>query len=179
MIRIGLINGGQVVIDGGGITCINLTPQVIGHGLARVSRFGGQTPRPYSVAEHSCLMYDWAKRTGEPPVVLRAILLHDGPECLGVGDVQRFVKREYAESLRAFDRRMNVALWAVLGGNCPWDDVEEKVHWYDSRIGAFEAKAFGFPHEPADLPGANGPYFPEMWPYTWASAEWAQRWEEL
>ena len=53
----------------------------IAHQLALINRFHGATTRPYSVAEHSLLVAEIARRAGATPVVQLAALLHDAHEC--------------------------------------------------------------------------------------------------
>ena len=185
MITVGLCNGRTMTIKPDRtFDLTQVTPFVIGHGLARVNRFSGQTQYPYSVAEHSVHLYDWAKRNRERPAVLAGLLIHDGPECLGVGDVQRFVKRQYAETLRGFDHDLTVALWQQLKpiwASCiPWDHVEETIHRYDSQIGSAEAAEFGFPYTEGDLPDdSNYPDLPLCWNHEYAQREWIKRWREI
>lgn len=58
----------------------------IAHGLALTCRYGGQTRRFYSVAEHSVLTYDLARHLGLEPEAALAVLLHDAPEAY-LGDI--------------------------------------------------------------------------------------------
>jgi len=52
----------------------------IAHALAYQCRYTGHVVRFYSVAEHCCLLHDYAKEAGYRNVRLRAILLHDAVE---------------------------------------------------------------------------------------------------
>jgi len=52
----------------------------VAHHLSIVNQFNGATSRPYSVAEHSLLCCDIAKRAGASVFVQMAALLHDGHE---------------------------------------------------------------------------------------------------
>lgn len=54
--------------------------QDIAHHLAIVNQFNGATSRPYSVAEHSLLCCDIAKRAGASVFVQMAALMHDAHE---------------------------------------------------------------------------------------------------
>jgi hypothetical protein len=64
----------------------------IAAGLARECRFAGHCLRFYTVAEHSVWMYREAKRRGAVARILRAVLLHDGSEGLGLRDIPRPIK---------------------------------------------------------------------------------------
>ena len=52
----------------------------IAHQLALINRFHGATNRPYSVAEHSLLVAEIARRAGATPIVQLAALMHDAHE---------------------------------------------------------------------------------------------------
>jgi uncharacterized protein len=52
----------------------------VAHHLAIVNQFNGATSRPYSVAEHSLLCLDIARRAGASVYVQMAALLHDAHE---------------------------------------------------------------------------------------------------
>ena len=60
-------------------------------GLSNTCRFGGQTYKHYSVAEHSIACCENAERVGEPIDVQLALLLHDAPEAY-LGDIIRPLK---------------------------------------------------------------------------------------
>lgn len=154
MIQIGLNGGGRMrIADDGTVDVSEVTAAVLAFGLSNVTRFGGQAGH-YSDAEHTVRMYDWAKADGQDKAVLRAILIHDAAECLGEGDVQRFVKRQYdCAGLKKFARDVTLALWGLHrpAGRETWSyaiDCESVVKDYDEHIGMLEARAFGFPHDP-------------------------------
>ena len=63
----------------------------IARGLALTCRFGGQCPRPYSVAQHSLWCLEAARRMKLPRPVQLACLLHDAAEAY-VGDVVKPLK---------------------------------------------------------------------------------------
>lgn len=54
--------------------------QDIAHHLSMVNQVNGATSRPYSVAEHSLLCCDTAKRAGVSVFVQMAALMHDAHE---------------------------------------------------------------------------------------------------
>lgn len=155
MIQIGLHGGGRMTIhDDKTVDVSAVTPQVLAYGLSYVTRFGGQYG-PYSVLDHTNRMYDWAKADGQDKAVLRAIQIHDAPECLGEGDTQRNVKRVFeCEGLRSFAKTVTRALWAqYIPVNRPihewyWERLKVPVKDYDEMIGTLECRAFGAPHGP-------------------------------
>lgn len=68
----------------------DLCIEEIAHALSLTNRFGGHTPRPYSVAEHSLRVVDWLRGRALPRTLL-AGLLHDCAEAY-VGDVVKPLK---------------------------------------------------------------------------------------
>lgn len=60
--------------------------------LAKECRFGGHCLRFYTVAEHCVLMYRFAKAYLYDKRTLRAVLLHDASEGLGLRDMPRPIK---------------------------------------------------------------------------------------
>jgi uncharacterized protein len=64
----------------------------VAHSLSQISRFNGQLPRYYSVAQHSLLCAIMAK----PEHKLQA-LLHDASEGLGLSDLPTPIKNEIPE----------------------------------------------------------------------------------
>lgn len=59
----------------------DLTPAIIGETLAKLNRFGGRTPEPFSVAAHSVLVEHLS-----PPELKPWALLHDAHEAF-IGDI--------------------------------------------------------------------------------------------
>lgn len=65
---------------------------MVAHQLAMINRFHGATTRPYSVAEHSLLCSEIARRAGAPHSLQMAMLWHDAHECV-TNDVSSPAKR--------------------------------------------------------------------------------------
>ena len=78
-------------------------------GLSNQCRFGGQTYRHYSVAEHCVACYDNAVRVGEPLDVQLAVLLHDAAEAY-LGDVIRPLKLAIGEQYLILEEMMQDAI---------------------------------------------------------------------
>ena len=78
-------------------------------GLAHQCRYAGQTHRPYTIAQHSCLCHEWARAEELGPRLRRAALLHDAAEAYAK-DLPRPLKRAVGEGyeslLRRLERRM-------------------------------------------------------------------------
>jgi|GEM_PF-5050447 len=76
-----VVSGGYLDILNPDLDLINL--EDISIALARLPRYSGQLPEfidHYSVAEHTCIVYDLAKKDNVDKEVLKAILLHDASE---------------------------------------------------------------------------------------------------
>ena len=82
--------------------------------LSNICRWGGQTRRIVTVAQHSCVVSDFLAATGAPGHVVRAGLLHDAGEAY-VGDLKSPLRtpkfdRIEAGVLRAVGERFGVEL---------------------------------------------------------------------
>lgn len=74
----------------------------IGHSLAQINRFTGHAKRPYSVAEHSLLVYLFAVADGASNAVRLAALMHDAHECI-TNDLASPIKAELGDVWAAFE----------------------------------------------------------------------------
>lgn len=153
-------------------------------GLSRQPRFAGQTPRPYSVALHSVILADWVYRVLGPFGATLALvaLLHDAPEALGVSDINRFVKLEYAPAVRDLEARVEAAL-AEKFGVARTPVADRLVKAYDRALGAAESNYFGWPvpvgadlaqFNPPDLGARIGAESSAEWDYRDFLAAWHQ-----
>jgi Predicted hydrolases of HD superfamily len=81
--------------------------EVIAHSLSLLNRFAGHTHRPYSVAEHSCLCLEIARRywPEESDEFYLTILCHDAAEAV-TGDLASPVKRVLGDPWRDFESRI-------------------------------------------------------------------------
>jgi hypothetical protein len=86
----------------------------IAHSLAQVNRFIGHCNRPYSVAEHSLLVADLARRADATPVVQLAALMHDAHEAF-TGDAASPVKWAVGNSWRVFEHGQATAVHHAFG----------------------------------------------------------------
>lgn len=91
-------------------------------GLTRIRRFGGQTGRYYSVAEHCVRVSDHLGEIAQPARVQLAGLLHEAVEYL-TGDIPPPVRdalrlmdgRGFAETFRVFEQRHQRAIHRMAG----------------------------------------------------------------
>lgn len=58
----------------------DISVEDIAHHLSHINRFNGATRYPYSVAQHSALMADYALRSGYDLRYVMAVLMHDAAE---------------------------------------------------------------------------------------------------
>src|ERR1700721_1061916 len=178
MMQIGLHSGGILTVDP--INIDQLTVEDIAYGLARVSRFGGQAGA-YSVAEHSVrLARYWADdhsaaRSGFLSAGIGGGLLHDAPEALGIGDVNSFIKTQYAIALRDLDSELTEAIWDRFSAGYKWCAIHDGIKPYDTRLGTWEAQCFGFPHDASKLPSKKLPR-PTIWSHRKAERLWLGGW---
>lgn len=177
MIKIGLHSGGILTVDP--IDVSQVAIEDIAYGLSYVTRFGGQAGQ-YSVAEHCVHLANyWLGITSSvaSPVLsrgVRACLIHDAPESLGVGDVNRFIKRRYAQTLRDFDAELTYALWAKFGLGS-WDECHDAIAPLDEQLGMLESDAFGFPFETGKC-DYEYTFEPQLWSPDHAEYRWLTLW---
>lgn len=127
----------------------------LGHALCALPRYGGQTPRPYSVGAHSLALALYALRPAfsaiaspqthslpHPHAALALVaLLHDGPEGLGLGDIISPIKRHLNGATKAWEEAAERAIIAALcpsllepAGASHYDLTREGVGVLDLRI---------------------------------------------
>jgi len=106
----------------------------IAAGLSRECRFAGHCLRFYSVAEHSALMYRAAKARGVERRTLRAVLLHDASEGLGLRDIPRPIKRDLA-NYKTIEAAVMAAVAMRFDFAWPLDAVVKQL---DEAIGQAE-----------------------------------------
>ena len=126
----------------------------IGHGLARVARWNGQTKGAhiFSVAQHALLVETLA-RTKTPRLDAagrRAVLLHDAPEYV-IGDMISPFKAVIGDSYKAVENRLLAAIHLRFGlpAKLP-DKLTELVKAADRSAAYLEAtRLAGFAEEEA------------------------------
>lgn len=117
----------------------------IAAGLSKECRYAGQCLAFYSVAEHSVLMTRDARRRGYPRREQRAVLLHDSSEGVGIRDIPRPIKGEFA-NYREIEHRIMCATAARFDFDWP---LAPHLKELDEAIGlAEEAQIMAPPPEP-------------------------------
>ncbi|MGA1342716.1 MAG: YfbR-like 5'-deoxynucleotidase [Hyphomonas sp.] len=129
----------------------------IGHGLARVARWNGQTrgAHAFSVAEHSVLVEQITRRLdpGLGPEAWLTALLHDSPEYV-IGDMISPFKALLGESYKGVEARLQETIHLRFGLKAitpaPLKKVIKKADnicaWFEAvqLAGFSEAEADGF-----------------------------------
>jgi hypothetical protein len=85
----------------------------IAHALAHINRFTGHTSQPWSVGQHSLLVYALALWHTASPAAHRAALLHDAHEAY-VGDVSSPIKCALGPAWAAFEERIEKRVRSAL-----------------------------------------------------------------
>jgi len=154
----------------------------IAQALAAIPRFHGHTrPRPYSVAQHSVLVSDYAEQSQVIPCGARrriafAALLHDASEAY-LGDVPRPLKRQptfaaYRDAEARLQRVIDEAFGVMLT-----DDEKRVIAAIDRRMLRTEQRDL----MPPAIPGEGRddvepyPFIVAPWPFTLARRRFLMR----
>ncbi len=122
---------------------VDIEIEDIAHGLARLSRWNGQTsgPLPFTVAQHSLIVEDICSqlKPGWPPIWRLAALLHDAPEFV-IGDLISPFKSALGGDYKIIEKRLMRAVHLRFG--IPPDlplPVEKTIKRADRASAFFEA----------------------------------------
>lgn len=140
----------------------------VAHALSQVCRFGGHTPVPYSVAQHSVIV----SYTCKPEHALIG-LMHDAPEAY-VGDLMSAVKK----SVHGFREMEHDWAWAIgqaLGIGLAIVELPPDVIAADALVLTTERRDL-MGHEPSGLVLEDKI---EPWPATIAEYRFLQRYQDL
>lgn len=100
----------------------------IAHALANVCRYGGHTPKFYSVAQHSCYV-----STRCPEEYRLEGLLHDAAEAY-IGDLTRPLKDLLGERVQQLEVDIERAIALTFGLTFPWPACVKQADNYLLRI---------------------------------------------
>jgi 5'-deoxynucleotidase YfbR-like HD superfamily hydrolase len=107
----------------------------IAEGLSRLPRFNGQTIRPYSVAEHSIMVYEIVNAMGFGPMECMQALMHDSPETW-TGDIPAPFK-----FLVPGIQEAEESLWKVVADACAIDPdmhpIVKEADWIALYVEAY------------------------------------------
>lgn len=149
----------QRMLSGRRLDLLNPSPvdveiEDIAHGLARVSRWNGQTsgPLPFSVAQHSLVVEEFCVqiKPGWPVKWRLAALLHDAPEFV-IGDMISPFKSALGGDYKKIERGLQQAIHLRFGlpPALP-ETVEKTIKRADRASAYFEATQLaGFAHDEA------------------------------
>lgn len=138
----------------------NVPPiEEISHSLAQINRFTGHCVRPYSVAEHSLLVYDIAVSSGASAITCLAALMHDAHEC-ATNDVASPTKKVVGMAWRDFEDEQQNALLIGYGLRTAYAEAYLQIrHWDLTALATERRDLTGFDkrkHRPwpvIDTPG--------------------------
>lgn len=118
----------------------------IAAGLSRICRFGGQLTynKFYSVAEHSILCAEEARKDGIDPHIRMAILLHDATEAY-CGDVVKPLKNLLGESYARIEKIVENVIGERF--DVDFDKYHDIIKKYDTEMLTAEQKFLFSPEE--------------------------------
>jgi uncharacterized protein len=102
----------------------------VAQSLAQINRFTGHCHRPYSVAEHSLLVADLAKRDGKSALIQYACLMHDAHESV-TGDMSSPGKHAIGLAWPAFEYKQADVFRRQFGLLTAFASYRNLVHHYD------------------------------------------------
>jgi len=112
----------------------------IAHHLALINRFGGATPLPYSVAQHSVVVARIAEQVSDEPLLALQALLHDAPEYV-TGDITTPMQMALGAGREDY-KRVDSAVLAVIhvGLGVPLPDAQaaKTIRYADMKAFATE-----------------------------------------
>lgn len=102
----------------------------VAQALAQINRYTGHCHRPYSVAEHSLLVADLARRNGKSTLVQLACLMHDAHESTA-GDMSTPAKHAIGLAWANFEHRQADILRRQFGLVTAFTVYRDLVNLYD------------------------------------------------
>jgi hypothetical protein len=134
----------------------------IAHALSNVCRFTGHTKDFYSVATHSILCAEQARKDGMSARMQLLILLHDASEAY-LTDVNRPLKEIIREVYEPIEEKVMETVWKHFNIPEPTDEEWKTVKHYDdfmlaNEIGQLMMNADEF----STTPIYNGVYLPRF-----------------
>lgn len=129
-------------------------PEVLGHALARIHRWQGQTTLPVCVARHSLLVAAHVRAAGHPVRLQLAALLHDAAEAL-IGDVAGPCKLLLGDAWSSIERPIQAAIATDYGISI--DEIEHQAVVDADRWALVHEADQLMPIDPAELRIATSP----------------------
>lgn len=112
----------------------------VAHHLSQIVRYTGACRRPYTVAEHSCAMSEYAYATRKDTLTyreLRTVLMHDAPEYV-IGDMSapfKNILKQECEWFVEFERMLHMRMALIFDTLWP---IPPWIKEIDRRIVADE-----------------------------------------
>lgn len=150
MSRIPVVTLHSGIVDVANLKESDINIYDIAHSLANQCRYNGYTAQFYSVAEHSCILAEYALRiyAGQEHRynMARALLLHDATEAY-IGDVTHHLKQALPGFMKLESKIMEVILekYGILDF---YNEHEKTISMLDKGICIDEMKAMKIPIDP-------------------------------
>lgn len=112
--------------------------------LSMQCRYNGYTSYPYSIAQHTIVMFEAARQMGMSGKVLVWVLLHDAPEAY-LSDIPAPVKYSLGILAQLVELEREICIEFAKKWSIPFPDVTEwqTIQDLDYSIGALECEHFG------------------------------------
>lgn len=134
----------------------------IAHSLSNVCRFTGHTKHFYSVAMHSILCAEQARKDGMSTLVQLYLLLHDASEAY-LADVNRPLKSLLGKTYTDLEDKVSEVAFEHFGLPQPTEEQWKTVKHYDNFLLANEIGQLMLnPEEFGIEPIYNGIHFPQL-----------------
>lgn len=119
-----------------------IDPIDIAHHLANENRYAGAAQYPYSVAQHSYLLWNYVRVHEGNPMMRKLALIHDAPEYI-VKDMTRPIKHGLGEEYTSLEYRWKAAIYMAF--KFPEKELSHgevrRMKEYDLRISLDERAA--------------------------------------
>lgn len=132
----------------------------IAHPLSMLCRFGGHTPKFYSVAEHSVLCSSIAKKGYK-----LAVLLHDAAEAF-IGDIIKPLKDMVTREIAPLEKDIMDVIGFRFDIDFDREDVQAEIKRCDMEVLALEKATF-WPDDQIIWDCLHGVEIPDEWIRYW------------
>lgn len=153
----------------------------IAHSLAKINRYTGHTPQPYSAAQHSVFV---SRLLDFDPILAMHGLAHDAHECI-IGDISSPLKLAIralchgADPIASLEARADAVLWPVFGLGAPSDFQKEAIKRADLIALATEYRDLMDKRHDWRLPYPAHPKRIKAWTWFRAAEEFVSRFKGL
>lgn len=119
----------------------------IGHGLAKINRFNGQSDIPFSVAQHSIFVANLMQDNGESIKIQMYGLMHDGHEsyyCDFPRPLKKYLKKAFNFDINAITDEVDDYIFKeIFDLDPPTPEEKERIKYYDN-LALYNEKTYIF-----------------------------------